>query len=127
MSLATQLDTLRAELSGCSLVAFGDLGAKLTLRASSARSRPQDQLDDLCAQAAGSLESKQARLMSEKISGRTSVLQEAIVLTATEARVFLRSRDDSDDVLCCVFGGAADAYRGLETARQAFDRISGGR
>lgn len=100
MSIATSLDTLRRDIPGCTLVAFGDLGTRLVLRTSSDTHCAQEQLDQICTQAAQLFSSCD---LIEQVSGlsRTGPAH-ATVLGPGETTVLVRSEIDAADFICCI-------------------------
>lgn len=123
MRIADQLDTLRAALPGCDFVAFGDLGTQLILRTSSARSRPQEQLDQI-ANSAAQMFTLQAATHTDLMA--TEPEDGIVVLTPTEARFLLRSDRNKADFLCCAvpLGTSIAAIQG--PARQFLNDVGGG-
>lgn len=125
MNISAQLDGLRMAVSGCSLVAFGDLDARLVLRASSDKPRPQEQLDELCSQAAGFLSDAAGNAVMTRVFGEPGdAPTEAIVLTSDDVRVFVRSPGPQADVVCCLCDSAMDAEGAIIAARRVLTRIS---
>ncbi|MCA0869800.1 hypothetical protein LCL97_03085 [Seohaeicola saemankumensis] len=127
MSISAHLDGLRSAVPGCSLVAFGDLDARLVLRASSDRPRPQEQLDELCMQAASLLSNTAGETVMQRVFGETGEIPiEAVVLTPDDVRVYVRSAAEQSDVLCCLCDSAMDAEGAIAAARRVLNKISDG-
>lgn len=127
MSISEQLDGLRAAIPGCSLVAFGDLDARLVLRSSSDRPRPQERLDELCAQAASVLSDAAGDMMLTQLFGKSGhAPTDAMVLTQSETRIFVRSEGPQADVLCCVCDTTDAARQATAAARSTLQKISEG-
>lgn len=110
--LAEALTALEQSAEGCRLAGFGDLGAQLVLRAEPAGARPQEALDDLCAQAAEAyaladhLSDYLAEHLIEnlaEIPGRTTRVSEPVMAWVPgETRLFLRTKQSDDAVfLAC--------------------------
>ena len=124
MTVVEALDTLRAEVPGCTLVAFADLSSSLVL-SSSASSKPmQNELDTLSTAAVqaldGALASGTATLFSEDGSKKPDV---AMLLTGQEARIFLRSPDNAAEALVCVCTPVSDIAQVLDAGRAALGRM----
>ncbi len=82
VELSAVLTALQAQEPGCILTAFGDLNARLVLRAEPAGAWPQEALDDLCAQACEAFDL--ARGVSEQ-----SVVAPIIALAPGQTRLFV--------------------------------------
>jgi len=125
MTVNEALDNMRAELPGCSLVAFTDLSSQLVLCASSAGRPAQEELDALsrAAQVAlnGAVADGAGALWDKEASGEPA--ETAMLLTGAEARVFLRSSGDAPEALVCVCSADADLSAVVDSGRAALDRI----
>lgn len=119
MSVVDELDKLRATLPGCTLVAFGDLGARIVLCASAAEKRPQEELDALCSAASTSLD---GIALAPMLGG--SALSQAVAVGPGEIRVFLRSHLDPCDALFCCFTDQTDIREMVATGRATLHKIS---
>ncbi|MCE8008129.1 hypothetical protein [Aestuariivita sp.] len=122
MSIADELDMLRATVPGCTLVAFGDLNARIVLCASAAQKPPQEDLDALCLSASGALDGGFAGSVAAFLGG--SRLTQAVTLGSGEIRLFLRSHLDSADALFCTFTDQTDIRDMLDAGRRTLHRIS---
>ncbi|MDU8927835.1 hypothetical protein RXV86_10610 [Alisedimentitalea sp. MJ-SS2] len=113
MSIAASLDDLRRDNPGCSLVAFGDLGTRLVLRASSDAPCAQEHYDRICAQAAQVFSS--CDVVAEASGHSCKDATAATMLTQTETRIFVRSPADKVDFICCVCepGHSSDAITSM--------------
>ena len=123
MSILGQLDALRQDLPGCSLVAFADLRTRLVLTVSADNSRPQEQLDEMCFQAANCFEDSDTLVSALKTDGQgDQMCTESIVLTPVETRVFIRNPDGEGEALCCICQPTAKiddfAQKSLQTLQQ---------
>lgn len=124
MTVSEALDTLRSEVSGCTLAAFADLSSRLVLSSSAASKPMQDELDKLSTAAAEALDGALA-------DGTASVWNEdgtekpdtAMMITGQEARVFLRSPDNVAEALVCVCAPDSDIAAVLTSGREALQRI----
>ena len=124
MTVSEALDTLRSEVSGCTLAAFADLSSRLVLSSSAASKPMQDELDKLSSAAAEALDGALA-------DGTTSIWQKdgaekpdtAMLITGQEARVFLRSPENAAEALACVCAPDSDIAAVLHSGREALKRI----
>ncbi len=125
MSVARQLDDLRASLPGCSLVVFGDLFSQVTLCVSAQGKHPQEHLDALCA-TAGNLLSGPAAQSAATALGMpdASALKQAVILGQSDMQVFLRSPVEEADVLCCVSSPDGDIEAISDRARSTLNLIT---
>ena len=122
MSVPDELDKLRATLPGCTLVAFGDLSARIVLCASAEERRPQEELDALCLTASQSLNGPKAGQLADALGGTT--LTEAVTIKKGEIRVYLRSEYDPSDALFCTFTDETDVREMVSAGRRTLSRIS---
>ena len=124
MTVSEALDTLRSEVSGCTLAAFADLSSRLVLSSSAASKPMQDELDKLSSAAAEALDGALA-------DGTTSIWQKdgaekpdtAMLITGQEARVFLRSPENAAEALACVCAPDSDIAAVINSGREALKRI----
>ena len=125
MTVNEALDAMREELPGCSLVAFTDLSSQLVLCTSSAGRPAQEELDSLsrAAQIAlvGAVAEGAGPVWDGDASGEPA--ETAMLLTGSEARVFLRSSGDAPEALVCVCSADADLGAVVDSGRVALDRI----
>ena len=123
MSVADELDKLRATLPGCTLVAFGDLNARIVLCASASEKRPQEQLDALCMAASDTLDGTHADPLAKALGGER--LTEAVTVGSGQVHLFLRSHLDVSDALFCTFADQTDIEEMVDAGRKTLHRISG--
>ena len=124
MTVSEALDTLRSEVSGCTLAAFADLSSRLVLSSSAASKPMQDELDKLSSAAAEALDGALA-------DGTASLWQKdgaekpdtSMLITGQEARVFLRSPENAAEALACVCAPDSDIADVLNSGREALQRI----
>ena len=128
MDVTETLDAMRSELPGCSLIAFTDLGSKLVLCSSSVGKPAQEELDSLS-------ELAQTVLDGIVAEGAAPVLENgdgdrragtAMLLSGTDAKVFLRAPGDAAEALVCVCAPEADLRKVLDCGRSALDTIVSG-
>ncbi|MFY9211804.1 MAG: hypothetical protein WAO69_11805 [Aestuariivita sp.] len=122
MSVADELDKLRATLPGCTLVAYGDLGTRIVLCASAAQKRPQEELDALCMAASASLNGSHSEPVASFLGGAR--LSEVVSIGPGEIQVFLRSDLDACDALFCTFADQTDIRDMVTAGRSTLHRIS---
>ena len=113
MTVTETLDTLRRDLPGCTLVAYGDLDARLVLASSAATRHPREVLDALCLAADTCLSGPGARIAAQALG--VPRLTRATALRQGRLSLFLRAEGDGGDALFCVFDAPTDA--GAATAR----------
>lgn len=122
MSVADELDKLRATLPGCTLVAFGDLASSIVLCASAEEKRPQEELDALCTAASTALDGAYAIPLSDALGG--AALTQAVTVKPGEIQLFLRSHLDDCDALFCTFADQTDIRDIVSAGRTTLHRIS---
>lgn len=124
MNVTAELDAMRSELSGCSLVAFTDLSSQLVLCASAASKPVQEELNALSEAANlaldGAFAEGAAPLWSE---GGEAPAETAVLLTGAEVRVFLRSPGKPNEALVCVCAPDAELDTVVDSARSTLNRI----
>lgn len=127
MTIAERLDTLRQSTPGCSLVAFGDLGARLVLRNSAAAQQPQEYLDQLCAQADHGFTLQD--MLANPDASHDGALSEVVVVTPVETRIYVRAlaggQDTENDVILCVCDSENTAKRLISPARALLAGLTG--
>ncbi len=114
MTVTETLETLRRNLPGCTLVAYGDLDARLVLASASATRHPREVLDALCLAADTCLCGPGARIAARALGlprlTRTTAMRDG------HLSLFLRA-DDGGDALFCVFDAPTDAELAATRAR----------
>lgn len=123
MSVSDALDTLRSEIPGCSLVAFADLSSKIVLTASSATQPAREDLDALSAAAHLALDGSIADGAAPVLGGETALAETAMLLSASEARVFMRSPGENPEALICVCAPDCNLEMVVDYARTTLTRI----
>jgi len=121
MSVSEILDGLRKNLPGCSVVALGDLSSQIVLCVSVQEQQPQEFLDQLCLSATA--------LFGDRFAGPTGEAlgrepDEAIIMTADQTQVFIRSPNGDSDVLCCVFPKNVDITQVSGRVRTTFAELA---
>ncbi len=90
MTVADCLEALRSDIPGCQVAAFGDVAARLILKASHDATVPREKLDGLCAEAA------RCFAVTEGIGTPKATTQDSIVMTAQDMRVYVRAQGHAD-------------------------------
>lgn len=125
MSVMDNLDALRRALPDCSMVALGDLSARLILCASHPGQVPQERLDRLCAAAAALLDGPGADGAATLLGAPADTGADlAVAMTGLECKLFVRSTVDRADVLCCVCAPNVDITEVADLARSTLADIS---
>ena len=126
MGVAEELDALRAELSGCHLVAYADLQSRLVLCASSAGNPAQEELDALSRAANLALDGNVAEGAKPLWAADTgnAPASSAMLMTGQEVRMFLRSPGNAPEALIVVAEAGADMAILQDRAGQALGRIA---
>lgn len=103
MNVTAELDQMRTGLKGCSLVVFTDLSSSLVLSTSAASKPVQEELNALGRTASltlnGAFSEGAAKVWSD---GDELPAETAMLLTGSEARVFLRAKSNPNEALVCV-------------------------
>lgn len=125
MDVTGKLDALRADLPGCSLIAFTDLGSSLVLSTSAASKPPQEELDRLSELAQVMLDGAMAEGASPLLAGgegdRRAGL--AMLVSAGDAKVFLRAPGEVAEALVCVGAPDMNFAKVVDCGRSALDDI----
>ena len=124
MSVTDALDALRSELSGCALVAYADLNSRLVLSTSAAGHPGQEELDALSSAAQLVLAGAVAE-GGAPVWGGDSPADMAMLMTGSEARVFLRAADAAPEALICVCAPNVDLAQVVSMGRATLTRIQG--
>ncbi|WP_412553724.1 hypothetical protein [Shimia sp. MIT1388] len=104
MTVADCLEALRSDIPGCQVAAFGDVTARLILKASHDAAVPREKLDSLCAEAA------RCFAMTEGLGDPKAATQDSIVLTTRDMRVYVRAQGRADFLcLLCALDSDPDA------------------
>jgi hypothetical protein len=125
MNILDRLTELRTSTKGCVLVALADLSSGIILCSSSAIKQPQERLDSISSNAVRLLNSDTARVAST-ILGLESQnnIDEVIALNPSHTQMFIRSRNELSDVLCCICSTEVDAQSFIDSARTVLEQIS---
>lgn len=122
MDITTELDAMRADLQGCVLVAFTDLSSQLVLSSSSASKPAQEEMNALSQAAHLVLDGSYAESASAGWDGNPPA-DTAVLMTGSEARVFLRSPGNPAEALVAVCAPDTNLEVAVSQARATLDRI----
>ncbi len=124
MELAEKLDDLRLKFPGCRTLAFADISTGMVLCASAADHLRQEHLDSLCSTAAEMLNGSIAKPVCDAFADNenTGIFQ-AIIIEPTEIGIFLKSRHNPADALCCVCAPTIELGAFLQDARENLSRF----
>ncbi|MEL6522115.1 MAG: hypothetical protein AAFQ66_14195 [Pseudomonadota bacterium] len=122
VTVSDELDGLRSAFPACETVAFADLASKMVLKTSSGSKAPQEQIDQLCAEAISVFGDIGPNLSMSDSDSAT----QAVVFTSTSLKIFLRGAQEPSDILCCVCAPTINVDDFLRLAQPALDRISQG-
>ncbi len=114
MSMIAAMDAFRTKEPGVETVTYADLRSGTVFCTSARLQQRQEQLDDLCASAAALLEK----------SGQGG--DQAMALSATSARLFLKSSPDAAEALCIVADPRVALDGILSRARGLLDNVGRG-
>lgn len=124
MNVAAELDEMRSEISGCTLVAFTDLSSQLVLCASAASKPVQEELNALSKAANLALDGAFAEGAAPLWSnGGEATAETAVLMTVSEVRVFLRSPVKPNEALVCVCAPDTELDAVVDSGRLTLGRI----
>lgn len=123
MSVSDALDAMRAEIPGCTLVAFADLSSKIVLTYSSATNPAREKLDALSAAAHLVLDGDVAQGAAPMLGEEDEAATTAMLLSPSEARVFMRSPGENPEALICVCAPDCNLDVVVDCARATLTRI----
>lgn len=116
--VAEKLDELTTQFKACDMVAFADTGTKMVLVTDSHSEHAREVLDELCAEADVTLGAPDAAPLGQHPA------EIAIKSSTRETRIFLRSRSEPTDVLCCICQPGINLPEFLVEARRCLGEIS---
>ena len=125
MDVTETLDAMRSELRGCSLVAFTDLGSKLVLCSSAAAKPAQEELDRLSELAQVVLDGAVAEGAAPLLvhGGGDTRAGSVVLLSESEARVFLRAPGEVAEALVCVCSPDVDLKKVMDCGQSTLATI----
>ncbi len=122
MDITAELDAMRAELQGCALVAYTDLSSQLVLCTSAASNPVQEEMNALSQAAGLALNGAFAESAAPSWGGEPPP-QVAVLMTGSEARLFLRSPANPSEALVAVCAPDTDLDAAVTHAQSTLDRI----
>lgn len=126
-NIAASLDGLRSSFAGCTAIAFADISTGLVLSTSAAARQPQETYDALCARAMEIFDGDGQEIVSAAFPGSSGQpMDEALYLSGQSVQVFLRSRSDATEALCCICRPEIDIDRFATKARAVLDSVAEG-
>lgn len=115
---------MRTGLKGCTLVAFTDLSSSLVLSTSAASKPVQEELNALGRTASltlnGAFAEGAAKIWTE---GDDVPAETAMLLTGSDARVFLRAKNNPNEALVCVCAPNIPLNAVIDSGLATLDRI----
>lgn len=123
MDITAELDAMRADVRGCALVAYTDLTSQLVLCASAASKPVQEEMNALSQAAQLTLDGPYAE-GAAAVWDATTPAEVSILMTGSEARLFLRSPSNTAEALVCVCAADTDLEAAVIEARATLQRIA---
>ncbi len=118
MTFSDQIHALRAEISGCRLVAFGDVQTRLMLKASHGADVRREVLDQLCDEAASCFD--MIDIAGDEVQGS----KHATILTSQDMRIFVNSPTNTSDFLCLICDLQSDPERLIAIGQKALHKLT---
>ena len=122
MDVTARLDSLRADLVGCDLVAFADLTTQVVLCVSAAARHAQEELDALTSTAVSVLRGSVAEGGQALLGGASA--QTVVSLTPVGMQVFLQSTNSDNEALICICAADADLAKTIARGSEALEDIT---
>ena len=124
MSVADQIEALRAEFPACRSITFTDLATGLVLCSANRERIRQERLDALASRARAVLDGPDAVSLAPSLCAESGQTIDTVVLTdPTRSLLFLRSPADPDEGLACECDPGADLSAFIDRARAELARI----
>lgn len=123
MDITAELDAMRADVRGCALVAYTDLTSQLVLCTSAASKPVQEEVNALSRAAQLTLDGAYAEGAAPVWDGAAPA-EVSILMTGSEARLFLRSPSNPAEALVCVCAADTDLEAAVSEARATLQRIA---
>lgn len=123
MDITAELDAIRAEMQGCTLVAYADLSSQLVLCTSAAAKPAQEEMNALSKAAQLALDGAYAEGAAPSWNA-TAPAELSVLMTGSEARLFLRAPENPVEALMCVCAPDTDLEAAVTQARAALARIA---
>ncbi len=122
MDITAELDAMRADVQGCALVAYTDLSSQLVLCTSSASKPVQEEMNALSQAAGLALDGAFAESAAPSWGGEPAA-QVAVLMTGSDARLFLRSPANPVEALVAVCAPDIDLEQAVAQAHATLERI----
>ncbi|MGR3515265.1 MAG: hypothetical protein ACU0GG_21080 [Paracoccaceae bacterium] len=123
MDITAELDAMRAEVQGCSLVAYTDLTSQLVLSTSAAMKPAQEEMNALSKAAQLALDGTYAESAAPSWGGGAAA-EVSVLMTGADARLFLRAPQNPAEALMCVCTPDTDLEAAVSTAQATLQRIA---
>jgi hypothetical protein len=125
MNILDRLANLRTSTQGCVLVALADLSSGIVPCSSTALKQPQERLDAIASNAVNLLAGKTARNAASilGIEDKNNICK-VIALNPSHVQMFIRSRKELSDALCCICSTDVDSKAFMIRARRVLDDIA---
>lgn len=125
MTISDQLDALRHDFPQCHTVGLADLSSGIVLCVSARKKHHQEQLDGYCGAATELFADASVAEIAGALGGdQPGTLQQAMIMTGSETRVFLRSATDPTEAMFCLCEAGADIDGLVIGARQRLGNIA---
>ncbi|MEM6387971.1 MAG: hypothetical protein AAF718_17230 [Pseudomonadota bacterium] len=123
MDITAELDAMRADVQGCALVAYTDLTSQLVLCTSAASKPAQEEMNALSQAAQLALDGTYAESAAPSWGGSTPA-ELSVLMTGSDARVFLRAPENPAEALMCICAPDTDLEVAVKEARATLQRIA---
>ncbi|MEL7150688.1 MAG: hypothetical protein AAGK71_08140 [Pseudomonadota bacterium] len=123
MDITAELDAMRADVRGCSLVAYADLTSQLVLCTSAAAKPAQEEMNALSQAAQLALDGAYAESAAPSWGGQAPA-EVSVLMTGSDARLFLRAPENPAEALMCVCAPDTDLEAAVTQGRATLQRIA---
>lgn len=123
LDVAKELDALCAQVAGCDLAVFTDIGSAMVLATSSGAALAQEDLDAVSEAAALVLPGAVGQGAARLANSDPSSAETAIVLTGQDARIYVRSTEVPNEAVVLICRPDTDLGAATDCARAAVAHI----
>ncbi|MEM8631006.1 MAG: hypothetical protein AAGF74_07205 [Pseudomonadota bacterium] len=124
MTVADELDDIRAEFPECKALAFVDLSSAMALTVSARRKPPQETIDELCQNAIAVLDGPGGEVLVGAAELPPSVrVAHGVLCGQDDLRVFVRSSAVPSEALCGLCGHRLDILAFVVRAARGLSAI----
>lgn len=123
MDITEELDAMRSDVRGCTLVAYADLTSKLVLCTSAAVKPAQEEMNALSQAAQLALDGAYAESAAPSWGG-TAPAEVSVLMTGADARLFMRAPSNPEEALMCVCAPDTDLEAAVAEGRETLKRIA---